>query len=101
MKDGVILTTARRGSADQKKSWDLLPKRKFGSAQIYLEYNIALMPNAPGQARGNSGAYIQGRYEIQVLDSLHNPTYPQGSNAALYGYFPPLVNASRRGSRRR
>jgi hypothetical protein len=53
------------------------------------------MPDMQGQARGNSGVYLQGRYEIQVLDSFNNPTYPHGSNAALYGWFPPLVNASR------
>ncbi len=95
VKDGVILTTAQRESPEQKKSWDLRSKRKFGSAQIHLEYNIPLMASATSQARGNSGVYIQGRYEVQVLDSFNNPTYPHGSNAALYGYFPPLVNASR------
>ncbi|MCX6626729.1 MAG: DUF1080 domain-containing protein [Candidatus Solibacter sp.] len=95
VQDGVILTTARRESADQKKSWDLLSRQKFGSAQIHLEYNIPSMPTATGQARGNSGVYLQGRYEIQVLDSFQNPTYPDGSNAALYGSSPPLVNASR------
>jgi hypothetical protein len=46
-------------------------------------------------ARGNSGVYLQGRCEIQLLDSVNNPIYPRRSNAALYG-FPPLVNASRR-----
>jgi hypothetical protein len=95
VRDGVILTTARRASPEQKKSWDLLSKRKFGSAQIHLEYNIPLMPELKSQARGNSGVYLQGRYEIQVLDSFNNPTYPHGSNAALYDWFPPLVNASR------
>jgi hypothetical protein len=93
--DGAILTTAVRETPDQKKSWNLLSKRTFGSAQIHIEYNIPPMSDMAGQARGNSGVYLQGRYEIQVLDSFRNPTYPQGSNAALYGYFPPLVNASR------
>jgi hypothetical protein len=95
VQDGVILTTARREGTEQRKSWDLVSKRKFGSAQMHVEYNIPLMPAATGQARGNSGVTMQGRYEIQVLDSFNNLTYPQGSNAALYGYFPPLVNASR------
>jgi hypothetical protein len=95
LQDGVILTTAHREGPDERKSWDLLSKRKFGSAQIHVEYNIPSMPTATGQARGNSGVKLQGRYEIQVLDSFNNLTYPQGSNAALYGYFPPLVNASR------
>ena len=91
---GAILTTAERAPGD-RKSWSLSSRRKFGSAQIHIEYNIPSMPSAAGQARGNSGVYVQGRYEIQVLDSVNNPTYPQGSNAALYGWFPPLVNASR------
>lgn len=95
VRDGAILTTARRASPEQRRSWDLLSRRKFGSAQIHLEYNIPPMPTMKDQARGNSGVYLQGRYEIQVLDSYNNPTYPHGSNAALYGYFPPLVNASR------
>jgi hypothetical protein len=94
LKDGVILTTAHRADASKRKPWSLMTKRKFGSAQIHLEYNIPAMPDAKGQARGNSGVYLQSRYEIQILDSFGNPTYPQGSNAALYGYFPPLVNAS-------
>ncbi|MCB1128377.1 MAG: DUF1080 domain-containing protein, partial [Verrucomicrobiae bacterium] len=48
-----------------------------------------------GQGRGNSGIYLQGRYEIQVLDSYHSKTYPDGQAGALYGNFPPLVNACR------
>jgi hypothetical protein len=95
VKDGVILTTAKREGTAKRKSSNLVSKRKFGSAQIHVEYNIPSMPTATGQARGNSGVYLQGRYEIQVLDSYNSLTYPQGSNAALYGYFPPLVNVSR------
>jgi hypothetical protein len=48
------------------------------------------------QGRGNSGVYLQGRYEIQVLDSYNNKTYPDGHAGAFYGNFPPLVNASRK-----
>jgi hypothetical protein len=95
VQDGAILTTARREGPGARKSWDLLSKRKFASAQIHVEYAIPSMPDATGQARGNSGVMLQSIYEIQVLDSFNSLTYPQGSNAALYGYFPPLVNASR------
>ncbi len=70
-------------------------KRKLGSAQIHLEFSTPNMPEAQGQARGNSGVYLQSRYEIQILDSYQNPTYPNGSAAALYGQYAPLVNASR------
>lgn len=49
-----------------------------------------------GQNRGNSGVFFAGgRYEVQVLDSWRNDTYPDGQAAALYGQYPPLVNASR------
>jgi hypothetical protein len=48
------------------------------------------------QGRGNSGVFLLGKFEVQVLDSYQNPTYPDGQAAALYGQFPPLVNASRR-----
>jgi hypothetical protein len=48
-----------------------------------------------GQGRGNSGIYLQGRYEIQVLDSYNNPTYPNGQAGSFYGHAVPLVNVSR------
>jgi hypothetical protein len=74
---------------------DLYSRRKLASAQIHLEFSEPLMPAAKGQARGNSGVYIQGRYEIQVLDSYRNPTYADGSCGAVYGQHAPLVNACR------
>lgn len=73
---------------------DVHSKRKFGTAQVHLEFSTPDMPEATGQAKGNSGVYLQGRYEIQVLDSFRNPTYADGSAAALYGQHAPLVNAS-------
>jgi hypothetical protein len=48
------------------------------------------------QERGNSGVFLLGKFEIQVLDSYQNITYPDGQAAAMYGQYPPLVNASRR-----
>jgi hypothetical protein len=74
---------------------DIYSKRKFSSAQIHLEFAIPAMPEHTGQARGNSGVYLHGRHEIQILDSHQNPTYPTGACGALYGQSPPLVNASR------
>lgn len=74
---------------------DIFTRRKIGSAQIHIEFATPNMPNAKDQARGNSGVYLQGRYEIQVLDSFNNPTYPNGSAGAVYGQYAPLVNASR------
>ena len=49
-----------------------------------------------GQGRGNNGLNIFGRYEIQILDSYENKTYPDGQAGAIYGQFPPLVNASKK-----
>jgi hypothetical protein len=53
------------------------------------------MPEATGQDRGNSGVYLQGRYEVQILDSFESATYPNGQCGAIYGVEPPLVNACR------
>jgi len=74
---------------------NLYTKRKFGSAQIHVEFAVPYMSNAHGQARANSGVYLQGRYEIQILDSFNNPTYSNGSAGSLYGQYAPLVNVSR------
>ena len=48
------------------------------------------------QERGNSGVFLQGVYEVQVLDSYDNPTYPDGQCGALYGQSPPLANACKK-----
>jgi hypothetical protein len=85
--DGAI--ACRTGSGD------IFSRKKFRDAQIHLEFNIPSMPDQHGQARGNSGVYLHGRYEIQILDSYNNPTYANGSCGALYGQAAPLVNASK------
>jgi len=74
---------------------DLWSRRKFRDAQIHLEWMEPAMPDQTSQARGNSGVYLHGRYEIQVLDSYQNPTYPDGACGALYSEAPPLVNVCR------
>jgi hypothetical protein len=76
-------------------SGDLWSRSKFRDAQIHLEWMEPSMPNQHSQDRGNSGVYLHGRYEIQVLDSYRNPTYPNGSCGALYGQAAPLVNSTR------
>jgi len=70
-------------------------KRSFGDCQLHLEWATPTEIVGEGQGRGNSGVFFMERYEVQVLDSFENPTYPDGQAAALYGQFPPLVNASR------
>ncbi|HVJ80381.1 MAG TPA: DUF1080 domain-containing protein [Planctomycetia bacterium] len=74
---------------------DVVTTAKFGDAQIHVEFATPLMPDAKGQGRGNSGVYLQGRYEVQVLDSYKAETYPDGQCAAVYKQAVPLVNACR------
>jgi hypothetical protein len=69
-------------------------RQEFGSAQIHVEFATPSVVTGVGQGRGNSGIFVQGKYEIQVLDSYENPTYPDGQCGALYGRALPLVNAS-------
>ena len=64
----------------------------FGDVQLHLEWAAPAMPSGVGQSRGNSGVFLMSRYELQVLDSYENDTYPDGQAAAIYGQFPPLVN---------
>jgi hypothetical protein len=66
---------------------------KFGDVQLHVEWATPVPANGRGQARGNSGVFLMGLYEVQVLDSYENDTYPDGQAAAIYGQHPPLVNA--------
>ena len=75
---------------------DIVSKELFTDAQIHLEFNVPLMSAQKGQMRGNSGVFLQSCYEVQILDSHENPTYADGSCGAVYGFAPPLVNASRK-----
>ena len=67
----------------------------FGDVQLHVEWMAPRPAASEGQDRGNSGVFLMGRYEVQVLDSYRNTTYPDGQAAAVYGQYPPLVNASR------
>ncbi len=75
---------------------DIYSKAMFRSAQIHVEFATPLMPEMRGQARANSGVYIQSHYEMQILDSYQNPTYFGGSAGSVYMQHDPLVNASRK-----
>ena len=74
---------------------EIATARSFGDVQLHIEWSAPSPPRGSGQARGNSGVFLMGRYEVQVLDSYQNRTYPDGQAAAIYGQYPPLVNASR------
>ncbi|EDY21300.1 protein of unknown function DUF1080 [Chthoniobacter flavus Ellin428] len=78
------------------KSGYMETKEEFGpDFQLHVEFREPTPPTGDGQGRGNSGVFLFGRYEIQVLDSYNNPTYPDGQATGIYGYMPPQVNASR------
>lgn len=67
---------------------------KFGDVQLHVEWMTPAPARGVGQDRGNSGIFLMGRYEVQVLDSWESETYADGQAAALYGQHPPMVNAS-------
>jgi hypothetical protein len=69
--------------------------RGFGDVQLHVEWATPVPARGEGQGRGNSGVFLMGLYEVQVLDSYQNDTYPDGQAAAIYGQYPPLVNACR------
>jgi hypothetical protein len=71
-------------------------KNEFGDFQLHMEFATPAAVKGDSQDRGNSGVKIYGLYEVQILDSVNNPTYPDGQCGALYGQWPPLVNASAR-----
>jgi hypothetical protein len=78
------------------KSGSIATKQKFGSVQLHIEWATPGVVKGNSQDRGNSGVFLESRFEVQVLDSFENPTYADGQAAAIYGQWPPLVNASRK-----
>jgi hypothetical protein len=87
VEDGYMEVVAGTGAIRTDQS--------FGDVQLHVEWRTPTPPKGESQERGNSGVFLMGRYEVQVLDSYNNVTYPDGQAAAIYGEFPPLVNASR------
>lgn len=69
-------------------------KQAFGDCQLHVEFNEPTPPHGESQERGNSGVFLMGIYEVQVLDSYENKTYADGQASAVYGQYPPLVNAA-------
>jgi hypothetical protein len=95
MMDGSAVTwVAANGILPTGKGM-IRTKAEFTSFQLHVEFATPSEVKGDGQGRGNSGVYLLGKFEVQVLDSFNNPTYPDGQCAALYGQFPPMVNASR------
>jgi len=67
----------------------------YGDCQLHVEWMAPSPAKGTGQDRGNSGVFLMDTYEVQVLDCYGNKTYADGSTAAIYGQFPPAVNACR------
>ncbi len=74
---------------------NLTTKRGFGDVQLHIEWRTPAEIVGESQGRGNSGVFLMGLYEVQVLDSWQNPTYVNGQAASVYKQHIPLVNASR------
>jgi hypothetical protein len=87
MQDGYVETAARGGGIRTRGKW--------ADFQLHVEWAAPNPPHGTGQGRGNSGILINNMYEVQVLDSYHAKTYPDGQAGAIYGQSPPLVNASK------
>jgi len=76
-------------------SGDIHTKQSFGDCQLHIEWRSPVVVVDAGQGRGNSGVFLMGRYELQILDSYNNPTYSNGQAGSIYKQRIPLVNASR------
>ena len=83
--DGAMTVTAGGG--------DIVTRERFTDFLLHLEFMTPDMPDATGQAKGNSGVFLQGRYEIQVLDSYGIDVPGKGDCGAIYNQFASLVNA--------
>lgn len=71
----------------------LVSREAFGSCRLHIEWRAPSPPEAAeGQKRGNSGVFLMGRYEVQILDAHQNPTYADGTAGAIYGQHPPAAS---------
>jgi len=76
-------------------SGGIATRETFGDVQVHLEWAAPAARRGNSQNRGNSGLFLMGLYEIQILDNHDNPTYADGTAGAIYGQWPPLVNPLR------
>ncbi len=88
VKDGVITVDKSKG--------DIQTKDKFNDFQLHIEWRVPKDIEGSDQLRGNSGVYLQGMYEIQVLDNYNNKTYVNGMSGSIYKQSAPLANAMRK-----
>jgi hypothetical protein len=93
-RGGAAAWTIRDGYMETGRG-GIRTRDRWADFQLHLEFATPERVQGSGQGRGNSGVLINGMYEIQVLDSFENKTYPDGQCGAIYGQTPPLVNASK------
>ncbi|MFL2858412.1 MAG: DUF1080 domain-containing protein [Planctomycetota bacterium] len=79
----------------QPGTGDIFSREEFGDLQLHMEFRTPEKVVSSSQGRGNSGVFLMGVFEVQILDSFQNPSYADGQCGALYGQCPPRVNASR------
>ena len=77
------------------KTGEIKTVKGFGDCQLHIEWMAPSPAKGADQDRGNSGVFLMGLYEVQVLDCYGSRTYADGMTAAIYGQYPPLVNACR------
>ncbi len=91
--DGIV--TIKPSKEKQETPVVIASKKEFGDIQLHVEWRSPVEVRGEGQRRGNSGIFLQQRYEIQVLDNYNNRTYSNGQAASVYKQHIPLVNACR------
>ena len=95
MMDGTAVTWPMNNGELSTGKGMIRTRAEFTDYQLHVEFATPSQVKGNSQERGNSGVYLNGTFEIQVLDSYQNRTYADGSASAMYGQSPPLVNASR------
>jgi hypothetical protein len=95
MPDGAPASWVMKGGVLQTGKGMLHTKEQFTDVQLHVEFATPAEVKGDSQGRGNSGVFLLGHFEIQVLDSYRNITYPDGQAASMYGQYPPLVNVAR------
>ncbi|GAB3319752.1 DUF1080 domain-containing protein [Larkinella ripae] len=94
--EGSNTWPVRDGAMFSAKGASLRTKQEFQDFQLHIEFRAPDKVEGNGQGRGNSGIFLQGRYELQVLDGYNNPTYSNGMVGSIYKQAIPLVNPSRK-----
>jgi Domain of Unknown Function (DUF1080) len=95
-RNGPAKWEIKDGVATVNGTGSISTKQEFGDCQLHVEWATPEKVEGEGQGRGNSGILLQGRYEVQVLDSYINKTYYHGQAGAIYKQYAPLVNACRK-----